>query len=64
MRKNFSEVVARQHKVVKEQECMSKDVEVRAKKTVERAKKARREADAVQGSAIKLLKEQRSNLKD
>lgn len=55
--RNFSELVAHQGRVVNRQEKMAKQLEARAKKVVARAQQARANADGVERSALKLLKE-------
>jgi uncharacterized protein YjbJ (UPF0337 family) len=55
MHEDFSGIVKRQGRLVKEQEGKSQKIEAKAKKAVARAKKARREADLIEDSARKML---------
>ena len=54
--KSFSALVKRQGSLVEQQEKTAKIIEIRAKQVLARAKAARKQVDAVEQSAVSLLK--------
>jgi len=57
MNRSFSAIVTEQGRLVDRQEKMTRELEARAKKVVARAQQARSDADGVERSAVRVLKE-------